>query len=110
MPNVNFNELPEDLLGIITDHYMYNLRFRMCMREINKISQWVEYQEGPGFGHIDAIHKWGRSTVYVKGPGFALHMGHTLYRCIAAFGARGWRKPYDDEDLCGFVWPHTNAL
>eukprot|EP00966_Prymnesium_polylepis_P064809 1503409-Prymnesium_polylepis.2 len=66
-----FNELPDTLVERIMDDYTYGLRFRMCMSEINKISQWVEYQEGPGFQRNDAIYKWGRSTVYVKGPGFA---------------------------------------
>ena len=44
----DFSNLGPDLTTRYMNDYKYGLRFRMCMREINKISQYVEHAEGPG--------------------------------------------------------------
>ena len=92
-------ELPDELVESIMDEYKYGLRFRMCMRELNKISQWVEYKEGSPGAEVP-IQMWGTSRTWshVKGPGFAFRMGSRLFRLIAPYGGRGWRKPYDHPD------------
>lgn len=102
-----FNELPDELVERYMDEYKYGLRFRMCMREIKKISEYVTHREknprtwvpgtpynppGPWQLTMDGApwEKW----IHIQGPGFAIRALYkakngSLWRLI---GPYGWRS------------------
>jgi len=97
---VDWSSLPGVLVTHCLDDYKYQLRFRMCMREIKKIAEYVDYSTRNPYGWVPGTpykprlrmdgapwKKWNR----IQGPGFELRESwHGFWRSIGPHGWRSW--------------------
>ena len=86
----DFSNLGSDVTTRYMNDYKYGLRFRMCMREINMISQYMEYAEGRRGGVTAKYANSHTNTLHIEGPGFALRMSYELWYAILPFDHSGY--------------------